>query len=213
MKHFYLSLITLFLVALTTACGGGDDDNTDTGGGGQTTSAPKVVSVSPVNGATDIATGEVTVTLTYDQAIRLTSTSRSSIQISGGTVESIGISNALLKIIVSCPTYNTTVALTIPKGLVTNVSQQQAEAYSLSFTTVKETEPVSPSIPATPQTASTDAAKKLYSYFVEQYGQKTISSVMANVNWNNECAEKVYKLTGKYPAMNCYDFIHVCFSP
>ena len=36
---------------------------------------------------------------------------------------------------------------------------------------------------------------------------------MANVNWNNSCAEKVYKLTGKYPAMNCYDFIHICFSP
>ena len=65
-------------------------------------------------------------------------------------------------------------------------------------------------ISSTPQTASTDAAKKLYSYFVEQYGKKTISSVMADVNWNNNCAEKVNSLTGKYPAMNCYDFIHIC---
>ncbi len=64
-------------------------------------------------------------------------------------------------------------------------------------------------ISPTPQTASTDAARKLYSYFMEQYGQKTISSVMADVNWNNRCAEKVYTLTGKYPAMNCYDFIHI----
>lgn len=54
-----------------------------------------------------------------------------------------------------------------------------------------------------------EAAKKLYSYFLEQYGSKTISSVMANVNWNNTIAEKVQKLTGKYPAMNCYDFIHI----
>jgi len=38
-------------------------------------------------------------------------------------------------------------------------------------------------IPTEPVTAQTDAAKKLYSYFVEQYGQKTISSVMADVNW------------------------------
>nr|ADA62505.1 bifunctional mannanase-xyloglucanase [uncultured bacterium] len=68
-------------------------------------------------------------------------------------------------------------------------------------------------IPSTPVTASTDAAKNLYAYFLDQYGKKTISSVMANVNWNNTCAEKVYKLTGKYPAMNCYDFIHICFSP
>ena len=68
-------------------------------------------------------------------------------------------------------------------------------------------------IPSTPVTASTDAAKNLYAYFLDQYGKKTISSVMANVNWNNTCAENVYKLTGKYPAMNCYDFIHICFSP
>lgn len=64
-------------------------------------------------------------------------------------------------------------------------------------------------IPTMPQTASTDAAKKLYGYFVEQYGQKTISSVMADVNWNNTIAEKVKTFTGKYPAMNCYDFIHI----
>ena len=68
-------------------------------------------------------------------------------------------------------------------------------------------------IPSTPVTASTDAAKNLYAYFLDQYGKKTISSVMANVNWNNTCAENVYKLTGKYPAMSCYDFIHICFSP
>ena len=68
-------------------------------------------------------------------------------------------------------------------------------------------------IPATPVTASTNAAKNLYAYFYDQYGRKAVSSVMADVNWNNTCAEKVYKLTGKYPAMNCYDFIHICFSP
>ena len=68
-------------------------------------------------------------------------------------------------------------------------------------------------IPSTPVTASSDAAKNLYAYFLDQYSKKTISSVMANVNWNNSCAEKVYKLTGKYPAMNCYDFLHICFSP
>ena len=68
-------------------------------------------------------------------------------------------------------------------------------------------------IPSTPVTASSDAAKNLYAYFLDQYGKKTISSVMANVNWNNTCAENVYKITGKYPAMNCYDFIHICFSP
>lgn len=91
----------------------------------------------------------------------------------------------------------------------------KAPALTLSFKTIAKEEP-GPSgntnISPNPLTASTDGAVKLYQYFVEQYGQKTISSVMANVNWNNDCAEKVYKLTGKYPAMNCYDFIHICYS-
>ena len=60
--------------------------------------------------------------------------------------------------------------------------------------------------------AATDDAKRLYKYLRLNYGVKTISSIMANVNWNNEEAEKVYQATGKYPAMNCYDFIHICFS-
>ena len=57
--------------------------------------------------------------------------------------------------------------------------------------------------------AATDNAKRLYKYLQLNYGSKTISSVVANVNWNHDEAEKIYKTTGKYPAMNCYDFIHI----
>ena len=64
-------------------------------------------------------------------------------------------------------------------------------------------------ISTTPVTASTDAAKNLYAYFYDQYGRKTVSSIMADVNWNTTLAEKVQTLTGKYPAMNCFDFIHI----
>lgn len=57
--------------------------------------------------------------------------------------------------------------------------------------------------------AATDEAKRLYKYFKLNYGVKTISSIIANVNWNNNEAERIYQATGKYPAMNCYDFIHI----
>lgn len=49
----------------------------------------------------------------------------------------------------------------------------------------------------------------LYDFLYNQYGKSTVSSVMAKVNWNNDIAEAVNNLTGKYPAMNCYDFIHI----
>ena len=60
--------------------------------------------------------------------------------------------------------------------------------------------------------AATDEAKRLYKYLRLNYGVKTISSVIADVNWNNDEAEKIYQATGKYPAMNCYDFIHIMSS-
>ena len=52
-------------------------------------------------------------------------------------------------------------------------------------------------------------AQALYDYIYGLYGNKTLSSVMADVNWNHKLADKVAQSTGKYPAMNCYDFIHI----
>lgn len=33
--------------------------------------------------------------------------------------------------------------------------------------------------------------------------------MMANVAWNTEMSEKVYGWTGKYPAINCFDYVHL----
>ena len=92
----------------------------------------------------------------------------------------------------------------------TTLSIPVAEIRDVSFSVAEQP---APGIDATPVAATTPEARRLYRYFLEQYGKKTFSSVMANVNWNTTMADRVYKLTGKYPAMNCYDFIHICFSP
>lgn len=209
MKKMTTLLSVVMSALLTIACGGSDgNDEPDV----PKVQAPKLVSVSPADGTTDVPTGDVSVTLTYDQNITFLSASTSQISISGGTVKS---GRAILKellLTVNCPDKGATVSITIPKGLVKNTQGGEAEAASFSFTTTKPYEPDMSKISKTPLT-SNPAAVKLYQYFYEQYGKKTFSSVMANVNWNNECAEKVYQLTGKYPAMNCYDFIHIYFSP
>ena len=57
--------------------------------------------------------------------------------------------------------------------------------------------------------AATEKTKRLYKYLQLNYGSKTLSSVIANVNWNTQEADKIYQATGKYPAINCYDFIHI----
>ena len=57
--------------------------------------------------------------------------------------------------------------------------------------------------------SATEKTKRLYKYLKLNYGTKTLSSVIADVNWNHKEADKIYQATGKYPAMNCYDFIHI----
>ena len=207
MRKNLFTLLLMTVMPLLIGCG--DDDNDEPK---VTTTPPKMVAVTPANGATDIATGTVDITVEYDQNILFATSSASLINISGGTITRVQSSGKTLAITADCPSQGTTVSITIPAGLVRNSQQQGAEAVSFSFTTVQPT--VIPPTPSkTPVAATTAEATRLYNYLWQQYGKKTISSVMANVNWNNECAEKVYRLTGKYPAMNCYDFIHVCFSP
>jgi len=58
----------------------------------------------------------------------------------------------------------------------------------------------------------TKEGQALYKYLYNLYGKKTLSAVMAKVNWNNDIAQAVYQKAGKYPAINCYDFIHILYS-
>lgn len=58
---------------------------------------------------------------------------------------------------------------------------------------------------------STDATRQIYNLLRDCYGQKSISCSMAEVNWNYKEAEYVKQWTGKYPAMNGYDYIHLTY--
>lgn len=53
---------------------------------------------------------------------------------------------------------------------------------------------------------------RLLNYLHSIYGSKTLSGTCANVNWNINEAEWVHHHTGKWPALNCFDFIHLPFS-
>ena len=54
--------------------------------------------------------------------------------------------------------------------------------------------------------------QRLLSYLQSIYGVKTLSAAMANVNWNTNEAQWVFKHTGRWPAINCFDFIHHVWS-
>lgn len=55
-------------------------------------------------------------------------------------------------------------------------------------------------------------AENLLQYLKEIEGEKTLSGTTANVNWNINEAKWVYQHTGKWPALNCFDYIHHPFA-
>ena len=201
------SILSLFVLL---SCGGSSDNPESTPTPPTpTVTAPVVVSTTPANNATDVAVGNVSIQITYDKDVRLDKSKAPTIYGAGANLKGdASVNGKVLTVPVNCSDYETNVTLTIPEGMI-YISGAKAAAYTLSFTTAKKPESPSANISASPVVASTEAAKKLYTYFKDQYGKKIISSVMADVNWNNKIAEKVNALTGKYPAMNCYDFIHI----
>lgn len=75
---------------------------------------------------------------------------------------------------------------------------------------------VEPEIPQ-PQTISytlcnanaTAEVQQLWAVLTSQFEQKTMSGVVANIDWNTREAENVYQWTGRYPVLNVFDFINI----
>ena len=56
---------------------------------------------------------------------------------------------------------------------------------------------------------ATEETQKLYQYLVENFGKKVITGAMTDVAWGNtKYADEMHEITGKYPALNCFDFMH-----
>jgi mannan endo-1,4-beta-mannosidase len=66
-------------------------------------------------------------------------------------------------------------------------------------------------VPVNPK--ATAAAKKLYSFLLENYGEKTLSGVQSAASHTNDFVNAVASATGKHPALAGYDFIFLHFSP
>lgn len=155
MKKTYLMLMMLLASITLFGCGGDDDPVTPTPTPTPTVTAPTVVSTTPANNATDIATGNVSVTITYDKEVIKSSDASLQPQVSGGTLSNAAsVSGKDLTFTVNCPDYSTKVTITIPKGLI-GVTGALAEAFTLSFTTKAEVDP------GTTDNDATALAKKL----------------------------------------------------
>ena len=165
--------------------------------------APVLVSTTPESGAAKVKTGEITIEVKYDKNIFFATDNLSEIKFTGGELISadvLGASN-ILTVKVNVPGRETACSLSIPEGIVTGPNQMPAPAVSVQFSTV--------ALDKTLVAANSAKAVKLYNYLLDNFETKTLSAMMANVAWNTEMSEKVYGWTGKYPAINCFDYVHL----
>lgn len=168
--------------------------------------APVLVSTTPESGAAKVKTGEITIEVKYDKNIFFATDNLSEIKFTGGELISadvLGASN-ILTVKVNVPGRETACSLSIPEGIVTGPNQMPAPAVSVQFSTV--------ALDKTLVAATSAKAVKLYNYLLDNFETKTLSAMMANVAWNTEMSEKVYGWTGKYPAINCFDYVHLLAS-
>ena len=165
--------------------------------------APVLVSTTPESGAAKVKTGEITIEVKYDKNIFFATDNLSEIKFTGGELISadvLGASN-ILTVKVNVPGRETACSLSIPEGIVTGPNQMPAPAVSVQFSTV--------ALDKTLVAATSAKAVKLYNYLLDNFETKTLSAMMANVAWNTEMSEKVYGWTGKYPAINSFDYVHL----
>lgn len=165
--------------------------------------APVLASTTPESGAAKVKTGEITIEVKYDKNIFFATDNLSEIKFTGGELISadvLGASN-ILTVKVNVPGRETACSLSIPEGIVTGPNQMPAPAVSVQFSTV--------ALDKALVAASSAKAVKLYNYLLDNFETKTLSAMMANVAWNTEMSEKVYGWTGKYPAINCFDYVHL----
>ena len=199
---YYFSILLFTAIALIS-CGEGSDDPDEK----NKSNINITLRSQTIEEGAEIDAGTSVLTLNYNTTVKVTG---SGITINGTNVTAK--SNEKTSMSVDIPLTleaGMSYVVKVSKGAIVSSIDAAVSVPELTINFRTKAKPQSV-ISATPVAATTDTAQKLYAYFLEQYGKKTISSVMANVNWNNNCAEKVFKLTGKYPAMNCYDFIHIC---
>ena len=167
---------------------------------------PVKVSSTPADSTTFSATGQQVIKVKYDKNIFFPSAKYNQIQFTGGEVLSaivLGASNTLT-ITLNVKDIENASTLTIPAGLVTGPNGSVAGEVVLYFPGI-----ATPEIASKPVAATSAKAVALYDYLKANYKSKIISGMMANVAWNNDESEKVFNMTGKYPAINGYDYGHL----
>lgn len=208
MNKIYLSAILTVAMVSLMACS--DDDMPTTGEkpSQDIELAPKVVATLPEADLTSADTLE-SITVTYDKAIFLPPVV--TIEVNGEYVDSVVVKNGNTLEIPFDLKGNTTYTVTITKPSVRDENYNFAATYTFSFSTkaYNKFDASAFDIATAPVTANpTEQATKLYNYLRQNFGKRVLTAATASSALDTEMADKIYEMTGKYPVINSFDFLH-----
>lgn len=199
-KYAFITKLLLGVSILFVASSCKDDYDVEAGQ--KHTEPPVLVLSNPENGAT-IAWDTKTVTFTFDRPVTIIDLEK--VTIDGVSVTAFSTSENTLTLSLEGLGENAQYTLTIPKGNLKGIPGiLNQEDITMQFSVGS-----GPGIINTLVMPNASAeAKKVYAFLIENYKKKIISGAMAKVNWNTEEADRIYRWTGKYPALNCFDYVH-----
>ena len=160
-------LLTLLTSFALLSCGGGSDE--------PDTPTPSVTitlrSQSISEGAEVEATNTTVLTLNYNTTVKVTGTG---ITLNGASVTAMSNSTTAMSVDIPLALEaGTDYVVKVAKNAIVATADQTVSASEFTLNFKTKAKPAA-TIATSPVAASTDAAKKLYSYFYEQYGKKVI---------------------------------------
>ena len=174
--------------------------------------APKVVSISPINGATEIPVSTI-IKIDFNKPVKISDNPQILVN---GTVHTGYINDKCLSIM---PTLEIGMPydILVKKPTITDLYGNAAEDIAFSFST----ETILPGFDIEAFNIKsnlcipnpTPEAINVYNFLCDNFGKKIVSGIMANVGWNWDEAKWVYNKTGKWPALHGFDYIHLAWEP
>ena len=193
MNHFWKTIVSVPVALAFVACGGGTDVDDPV------EAAPKVVSTNPADGATGLRGTSLTVVITMDQNVKVTSAGAARITVSGGA--SIALVNAYGKdvnIQLDGLENGGSYTVSVPAGVIEGFKQNQdaAAAVSVRFS-MEYVEPErhydrNP-VASLSHPAPSSQAAKLYAWLLENYGKKTLSGAMGGTAWETSYTARLHR--------------------
>jgi mannan endo-1,4-beta-mannosidase len=195
-----MAVVAIITFAMASCSGGSDDPE-------PTVTRTLTVSSQSIAEGSVVKSTVTSLVIGYSAAISLNTANAITIN---GTAVSASVQNTALTIPLNISDGNN-YTLVIPANAVHRAddSSVYGPAVTLHFSSPAKFAIAS----ALVNVNATTQAKNVYEFLVSQFGKKTLSGAMANVANNNYMSDWIYAVTGKHPALTCYDFIHIPYSP